>query len=144
MNIFDKSLLLKQLIKSKNREIKMLRELAESIPCGISDQERVMGGMQVQSKFADIMDKVIDLENTIVDEISEYLTELEKVHEIINQIPNLEQRLVMQTRYIEGLSFSAVAKELNYSERHVYNLRKNAVEECIKLRLISPDLCDII
>jgi DNA-directed RNA polymerase specialized sigma24 family protein len=125
MNDFMRVVLTKQLIQSKLEEIKKLRELATAISIPDISKERVAGGPQVQCRFAEIVDKLVDLEREILQEVDDYIEQEREMRNIINALPNPEWQLLMRHRYIEGLSFEDIAAEMNYSVRHVYNMRKD-------------------
>lgn len=125
MNDFMRVVLTRKLIESKLEEIKRLRELATSISIPDLSKERISGGHQVQCRFAEIVDKLIDLESEILQEIEDYVEQEKEMRNIINQLPNPEWKLIMQYRYVEGLCFEEIADRLNYSVRQIYNMRKN-------------------
>ena len=125
---FLRVILTKKLIESKLEEIKRLRELATSISIPDLSKERTSGGNQVQCRFAEIVDKLVDLESEILQEVDDYIEQEKEMRNTINQLPKPEWQLIMQYRYVEGLSFEEIAERLNYSVRQVYNIRKDIFE----------------
>lgn len=124
----------KKLIESKLEEIKRLRELATSISIPDLSKERTSGGNQVQCRFAEIVDKLVDLECEILQEVDDYVEQEKEMRNVINQLPKPEWQLIMQYRYVEGLSFEEIAEELNYSVRQIYNMRKDIFEYLERLQ----------
>lgn len=124
MNDFLRVILTKKLIESKLEEIKSLRELATSISIPDLSKERTSGGLQVQCRFAEIVDKLVDLESEILQEVDDYVEQEREMRKKINQLPKPEWQLIMQYRYVEGLSYEEIAERLNYSVRQIYNMRK--------------------
>ena len=124
----------KKLIESKLEEIKRLRELATSISIPDLSKERTSGGNQVQCRFAEIVDKLVDLECEILQEVDDYVEQEKEMRNVINQLPKPEWQLIMHYRYVEGLSFEEIAEELNYSVRQIYNMRKDIFEYLERLQ----------
>lgn len=129
LNILIKCYYLPQLIASKTEEIKRLRELSQSIPGGDPSREFIPGGPQVQCRFAEIIDKAIDLESEILDEINELLDLQKAAHEIINAVQDDTERLILQYYYIDRLDMEDIAEEIGYTLRQTYRIKKKAVEK---------------
>ena len=129
LNILIKCYYLPQLIASKTEEIKRLRELSQSIPGGDPSREFIPGGPQVQCRFAEIIDKAIDLESEILDEINELLDLQKTAHEIINAVQDDTERLILQYYYIDRLDMEDIAEEIGYTLRQTYRIKKKAVEK---------------
>lgn len=129
LNILIKCYYLPQLIASKTEEIKRLRELSQSIPGGDLSREFIPGGPQVQCRFAEIIDKAIDLESEILDEINELLDLQKTAHEIINAVQDDTERLILQYYYIDRLGMEDIAEEIGYTLRQTYRIKKKAVEK---------------
>lgn len=127
INILIKCYYLPQLIESKTEEIKRLRGLSESIPGADPSREFIPGGPQVQCRFAEIIDKVIDLEGEILDEINELLDLQKEAHKIINAVQDDTERLILQYYYIDRLSMEDIASEIGYTLRQTYRIKKKAL-----------------
>ena len=129
LNILIKCYYLPQLIASKTEEIKRLRELSQSIPGGDPSREFIPGGPQVQCRFAEIIDKAIDLESEILDEINELLDLQKAAHEIINSVQDDTERLILQYYYIDRLGMGEIATEIGYTLRQTQRIKKRALEK---------------
>lgn len=117
------------MIASKTEEIKRLRELSKSIPGGDPSREFIPGGPQVQCRFAEIIDKAIDLESEILDEINELLDLQKAAHEIINSVQDDTERLILQYYYIDRLGMGEIATEIGYTLRQTQRIKKRALEK---------------
>ena len=129
INVLIKCYYLPQLIASKTEEIKRLRDLSESIPGCDPSREFIPGGPQVQCRFAEVIDKVIDLEGEILDEIDELLDLQKEAHEIIQSVQDDTERLILQYYYIDRLGMEEIAMEIGYTLRQTYRIKKKAVEK---------------
>jgi DNA-directed RNA polymerase specialized sigma24 family protein len=127
----EKLLVLHQLIETNMAEIKRLRELAIALPAVDPSKEHVKGGPLVQSKFANIIEKLVDLEKDLYAEIEEYVDYEKEMLEVIAKMPP-EQGLVLKYFYIEKLPVEYIARKLGVTVRHVYNLKSAALKESEK------------
>lgn len=129
ISILNKCYYLPQLIASKTEEIKRLRELSESIPGVDPSREFIPGGPQVQCRFAEIIDKVIDLESELIDDIDELLDMQREAHKIINAVEDETERLVLQYYYIDRLGMEEIASEMGYCLRQTHRIKKRALKK---------------
>lgn len=136
MDIFDKYATLDKLIESNMEEIKRLKEMAASIPTIDPSREFISGGPIVQSKFSDLIDKAVDLENELIREIGEYLDAKKELYDILKKISPIHA-LVLRYRYLDRLTYEEIAEKLGCSVRRVYNLKNAAVKECEEFHFIA-------
>lgn len=129
LSILNKCYYLPQLIASKTEEIKRLRELSESISGADPSREFIPGGPQVQCRFAEIIDKVIDLEGEILDDINELLDVQKEAYKIINAVEDETERLVLQYYYIDRMCIDEIASEIGYCSRQTKRIKKKALEK---------------
>lgn len=129
LSILNKCYYLPKLIASKTEEIKRLRELSISISGADPSREFIPGGPQVQCRFAEIVDKVIDLEGEILDNINELLDVQKEAHKIINAVEDETERLILQYYYIDRLSMEEIAIKIGYCLRHTHRFKKNALKK---------------
>ena len=139
MNIefFEKAITIPEMIESKQREIARLKELAYSLSAVNTEGERVQTSKNIDCKYAELINKAVDLEMEILEDASELLDHQREVGKVIDQLSDQTCRLVMRDLYIHGLSVKEVAKKRNYSERRIYGFRAVALEECKEFHTIS-------
>jgi RNA polymerase sigma factor (sigma-70 family) len=136
MNLFDKSIYLHKCIEADLAEIKRLRELAREIPTTDPAREFVGGGFTSGSRFAKLIDKVIDLETELSEAIEEKLDYEKEIYQLLDQLDPLSA-LVLRKRYVEGLTVAEIAGHLGLTERRVYDIKARAVKKCEEFRSIS-------
>ncbi len=129
MNILDKCYYLPQIIESKTEEIKRLRELEKSIPGADPSREFISGGPKVQCRYAEIINKIVDLESEIIDEIEELVDLQKEARAIINAVKDDAERLVLMYYYIDGRTMEDIAEALGYSVRQAYRIKKAALSK---------------
>lgn len=128
LSILNKCYYLPQSIESKTEEIKRLRELSISISGADPSREFIPGGPQVQCRFAEIIDKVIDLESELLDDINELVDMQREAYKIINAVQDDTERLILQYYYIDRMGMDEIATEIGYCLRHTYRIKKRALK----------------
>ena len=112
------------LVHTKLNEIDRLRELAE---CLSSPKlgERVTsskGNTSMQT-----VDKIVDLQAEIKNEIAELVNLIAEIHAKIEQLENPTERAVLTERYINVKSWEEIAEIIGYSDRNTRYLHGKAL-----------------
>jgi hypothetical protein len=118
---------LDRVIQNKLTEIYQLKTMACNIVVS-TENERVQSSGD-KERMASTVAKIVDIEREIDSLID---TQLERKNEIIGQIESLENNdmyHIMFNRYVKRASFGDIAKEMNYSERHIITLHGEALQE---------------
>ncbi|MEJ8751652.1 sigma factor-like helix-turn-helix DNA-binding protein [Lagierella sp. ICN-221743] len=111
------------LIRSYERQLERLDTL-KSFEYG----ERVQTSHKKGSSVEDSAIKSIELKRVLIKEIN-YLIGLSlKAKEDFKVLDNRE-RAVLELRYLEGLEWKDISRELCYSEQHVYKLHGQALKK---------------
>lgn len=71
----------------------------------------------------------------LAQEICELALAKRKIERDIQGIEDEKQRLILEKRYIDGLTFERIAEDMDYDSRWIRRLHKKAIEE---LALLSP------
>ena len=131
MDVFNKYILLDKLIDSNMEEIKRLKELAAAIPTADPSKEFISGEPAIQSKFSDLIDKAVDMEDELVKEINEYLDCKKELYSVLKKLDNPAHALVLRYRYLDRMTYEQIAEKLGCSVRNVYNLKNAALSEAL-------------
>lgn len=137
MNIFDKCIYLHKAIECDLAEIERLRKLAAQIPATDPSKEFSKSGFRTQARFAELIDKAVDLETKLIEMINE---KLDYEREIYNLLDRLEpaDALILRKRYIEGMTVKEIAFDLDLSERRIHDIKSRAIKKCEESRTVSP------
>lgn len=113
-------------IKMKIRQLGELRVQVMNISARISD-DRVQTSKS-QGKLDGMMATIIDLENEIVDDISDYYT---IYNDVMNRIKDLtfEEQDVVIARYLMGKTFAEIADMTQRSRRNVIYTHNRALNK---------------
>lgn len=126
MNVLEKYYVLPQLIDAKIEEIRRLRELSVSITSADPSREFVQGGSQVQCRFADIINRIIDLENELNDDVIELLDCELEAKRFIDTVRDPIVRVFLHYYYIDRLNMEQIAHKMNYSIRQLYRIKSKS------------------
>lgn len=122
-------------INSKIEQIDSLNSLAQKATSTLSDMPKAPG--RNASRLEEIIVKVVMLEEEINKDIDELVELKVKITEVINDVPDKEQQMVLEKRYLNFLSFEQIAVDLNFSIQHVFRIHKQALCS-IEAILIKP------
>ncbi len=78
------------------------------------------------------MDKVLEMEEEINEEIDTLQTIRHQIRDTLNQLTDESLKLLMEYRYIDGMTWEQIADKMNYSWRQVYRKHEEALS---KIRL---------
>jgi DNA-directed RNA polymerase specialized sigma subunit len=137
IEFFEKAITIPDLMESKQREIARLKELAYSLSAVDTSGERVQTSRNIDCKYAELINKAADLEMELLEDTSELLDHQREVGRVIDKLSNPVWRVVMRDLYIHGLTVKEIAAKRSYSERRVYQIRGQSLEECKEFHLIS-------
>lgn len=110
---------------------KILEELKSNLDGlqALQNSEKLQGGpVKDDSSIVNRMNKVIELENRIqykmcrLDDFQgRLLSELEKIE-------NIDEKILMESKYILNLSWEQIADKIHYSLSHTYRIHGKALE----------------
>lgn len=73
------------------------------------------------------MDKVLEIEEEINREIDELQTVRQEIRAALNQLEDENLKLLMEYRYIDGLTWEQIAVKMNYSYMQICRLHGKAL-----------------
>lgn len=87
---------------------------------------------KVQTSPTDTMLEVVaeinELEGKYRETYINFSKAMTDVEDLIEQVQDINQKLVLRRRYIKCMKFSAIAEDMNYSEEWVYKTHQKAIE----------------
>ena len=91
--------------------------------------DRWKGAMDRQDKVLDPTGNRQQIRMKNIDRIKEIESELGQAEEFIEGFADSDKRLLLRLRYVEGLTWRAVARKMFLSERGVYYLHRDICDE---------------
>ncbi len=118
--------LLDQRIRSKMQQVKDLRALACDVKAFAGDEPvshtRDVTGLQ------NAVVKIIEEEQALNEEIDRFVETKRQIREMIDRVPDMTMRLVLEKRYLLFESWAQIISDLNYSKRWLLDLHSRALE----------------
>ena len=118
---------LDQRIKSDTMEAQNLREMAGSVSAIQYDKDRVQASRNTKAPFVRTLEKLWELEQKIAREL-EMLSDLKKqIREVIEAVPDTDERMVLKYRYIHNYTWEQIGNELCADARTIRRWHGNAL-----------------
>ncbi|MCQ2530296.1 MAG: DUF1492 domain-containing protein [Lachnospiraceae bacterium] len=117
----------------KKQLLRQMEELRESMTCIGSSSDfskiRVKTSPPEGARYEELMFKLEEKRAELVKKIMQLEEKQKQIELLIESLENPSERVVMRYRYILGLKFEDIAKEMDYSVQHVYYIHKEAIEK---------------
>lgn len=115
-------------INSKIEQVSSLNDLATKCTSVINDMPR--NPNRGTSTMANAIDKIIDLQYEINNDIETLVNLKQEIVTVIKEIENLEFQTLLEKRYLCFLSWERIAVDMGYDLRYVHKLHNRALKEC--------------
>lgn len=118
------------IIDNKREEIRKLRSMIEISAVKYEGCKTQSSGNH--DKTANIICRIVDLENEINIEIEKLLNAKQEIMNVIDKINDPEMIDLLYRRYIHFEKWEKIAYKMNYSLRGIYKLHGRALQEIEK------------
>lgn len=113
-------------IRSKMRQVEELRALACSVQ-GFSAEEPVVHTKDVTG-LQNAVVRIMEEEQALNEEIDRFVDLKREIRSVIDRVPDLTMRLILEKRYLLFESWVKIVTDLVYSRRWVFDLHRRALE----------------
>lgn len=118
---------LNELITSDLEELQNLRDLSRSVSSPVIG-EKVSRTKSSDPPFEKYVIKIVDLEKQIQQEVERFVKLKTDIREAINQMEDMDEKLLLRYRYINFLHWEEICVNLNVSMRTVHRLHSLALQ----------------
>lgn len=125
---------LRKRIRLLQSQINAKRELAEALS-GWPEGDRVQSSHD-PDKIGRAVAELADREAELLEMETEAIERMDMIESLLREMENPDGALVIQYKYIRGMSWDDVAESMNYSTRWVQELKRKAIKE-IDRRLLD-------
>lgn len=119
---------LNELIQCSQEELADLRLLASSTGAIDYSKDKIQSSPSNGAPFTKIVMKIIELEETINNEIERLLDLKLQIRETINAVQDNEEKLLLKYRYLNFMSWEDVCSYMQVSMRTAHRIHKAALE----------------
>lgn len=123
---------LDRIINNKLEQKEELEALAKRTTVDFT-QEKVSGGRATTSPIEDATVKLIDLSNEINDDIDRLIDLKEQIAGTIDKVDDFRYRLILEMRYIKGMLWKDISRDIGFDRRWVMRLHSRALKEIDKI-----------
>lgn len=127
---------LNDLINSDLAELEQLKVLSTSVSSPNLSGMPSSGTRKQEAPFVNAVMKIIELEKVIDAEIDRFVDLKKEIRDVINKVPDNNQKLVLKLRYIQFLKWESVAAEMDLSSKQVHRIHNEALKN-VKLPYIE-------
>lgn len=118
------------MINADLREIDKLRELSTSISMS-NEGERVQTTKSGLAPHVEIVEKIVDMEREVSDEIDLLVDLKREIRQAINTVKNDDERMVLYLRYLHNYTTPDIADEMYASDRTVRRWHQNGLDHIV-------------
>lgn len=119
---------LNDLINSDLAELEQLKVLSTSVSSPNLSGMPSSGTRKQEAPFVNAVMKIIELEKVIDAEIDRLVDLKKEIRDVINKVPDNNQKLVLKLRYIQFLKWESVAAEMDLSLKQVHRIHNEALK----------------
>lgn len=119
--------LLNQMIELDLEELKRMKELSLGVSSIVFDRDYVQTTRNTKAPFEKWVDKITDLEMKIASEVNLFMDLKLQIKETIDPLKSMDEKLVLNYRYVKGLEWGEICSLLFASERTIYRWHGNAL-----------------
>lgn len=119
---------LNDLINSDLAELEQLKVLFTSVSSPNLSGIPSSGTRKQEAPFVNAVMKIIELEKVIDAEIDRFVDLKKEIRDVINKVPDNNQKLVLKLRYIQFLKWESVAAEMDLSLKQVHRIHNEALK----------------
>lgn len=119
--------LLNRIIELDLEELKRIRELSVSVSSIAFDRDYVQTTQNTRAPFEKWLDKINVLEIKIANEVNLFMDLKLQILETIELLESIDEKLVLNYRYVKGLEWDEICSLLFASERTIFRWHGNAL-----------------
>ena len=112
-------------IQRLQREIERWRSIAEKVTPTLST---VRFTVPDGSRIENAVEKIDTLRDSLAAKLDELIGRRLQIEQMIDAVEDDRLRQLLRYRYIDGMTFEAIAEKMHYSPRWVLKLHKKALE----------------
>ena len=114
----------------------MLRDRARQITRAIEPWIRTRNRGDLMANAAS---DAVDMEEELLRDYARLLKMQKEIHQLISDIPDDYQKMVLDLKYLQGVSLVGIARRINYDERTVQRIHDKALQQAALRLALKED-----
>lgn len=120
--------LIEEEIQCNKQELEGLRALSTGITGGSSSDVKVSTSNQEgEARFASLIHKILELENSIIPDTEKALSLKLEVRSAISGLEKTNERLLLNYKYVQSMTWNEVCDKMDISDTTAYRLHGTAL-----------------
>lgn len=111
-------------------ELEELRDMSTRIQ-GVSFEEHFSSTRNTDAPFVKLIGKIMDMESRINSEIDRLVDLKAEMDMVIEQVEDIEERLLLRYRYLDNMTWDDIATRLSVSSRTVHRIHSAALQNFV-------------
>lgn len=116
-------------ITCMTQQVARLNELAGRCTSTFSDMPKSVS--TGKSRLEDCVIKIIDLEDSINNDIDRLVDLRKEIMTVIRAVPDMEYQILLEKRYLCFASWKQIATDMEYSIQHIHRMHGNALKQVV-------------
>lgn len=113
-------------------EVEELRMLSSSVSAVRYDSEKINNGTKnTEAPFVRCLIKIATLEDRINENVDRLVDLKMKISDAIDKLENVDERLLLRARYVNGKNWEEIANQMCFSVRSVHRIHAQALQHFI-------------
>lgn len=121
-----------EFIKSNQEQLLEMQKTLVSIKGLDYTKDKSNTVISNNASFEKAIDKIIDFEDKLYKHISDLVEIKTKIKRIIDSVENINERLVLQLRYLNFYEWNKICKEMHFSKRTIFRIHSTALASALK------------
>ena len=121
---------LEQRIRLDKEEIEQLQTLSVNVS-SLNFEEHYNPNRNTEASFMKTLEKVWKYQDKVNDELDLLLKLKVEIHDVICEVPNVDERLVLTYRYSKNYTWTRIGEELHVDERTVRRWHNRALAHVV-------------
>ena len=113
-------------INAKITQVEQLNLLARKCTATISNMPKNLD--RGVSRLEDTVCRIVDLQEEINRDIDRLVDLKCEITKCVKAVPDMEYRVILEKRYLCFMSWNEIARDMQYTIRHLYRLHDRALE----------------
>lgn len=118
---------LNELIYSNEQELDELKELSVNISGIDTSKDKVQTSSSGDASYTKIIERIDELERVIKNDIEKLLKLKLEIRNTISSVPDNEEKLLLQHRYLNFMNWSDICDSMCVSDRTVHRIHIRAL-----------------